>query len=157
MAFQHTLYLKSDSEEVKDLPDNLDGVKYFWQCGARDFADTVKYYGTKVSDCTYEFSNYQVARLLGTLMKELMQQYEVYDKAHSDFLDNVKYSEDTTAEMNCVNSYAILRNMDKELREAPHLYYDEFEDSYRMFNIIKGLTSLISRMKEDDILVWVAG
>jgi hypothetical protein len=157
MSFQHVLYLKRDSEEIKDLPDHLDGIRYYWQCGARDFADTLKRFGTTVEDCRYEFNSHQLARLLASLMTEFMQHYKVYDKAYDDFFKNVKNSEDTKADMNCVNSYAILRNMDSEMEGLSHHYYDEFEQSYRMYRIIDGLTSLTLNMKEDDILVWIAG
>lgn len=163
MGFQHTLYLKRDSEEVRnkdenyDLPDHLDGVKYFWQCGARDFAETVRRFGTKVGDYMYEFTPHQVARILATLMTEIMEHYEVYDKAYEDYRDSVKYNEEAKADRLCADSYVILRTMDKEIDKASHHYYDEFEDSYRMFRIIKGLTTLVRQMKEDDVLVWEAG
>jgi hypothetical protein len=47
--------------------------------------------------------------------------------------------------------------MDREMDKTPHLYYDEFEDSYRMFRIVKGLSGIASTMNEDDVLVWEAG
>ena len=163
MSFQYTLYLKRDSKEVRskdenyDLPDHLDGIKYFWQCGARGFVDTVRRFGTKVGECTYEFNPQQVARLLAALMAEIIEHYEVYDKAYEDYRENVKYNEEAKADKLCADSYAILRTMDREMDKTPRHYYDEFEDSYRMFRIIKGLTTLTSRMNEDDILVWEAG
>ena len=163
MSFQHTLYLKRDSEEVRskdenlDLPDHLDGVKYFWQCGAREFADTVRRFGTKVDEYTYEFGPHQVARILAALMAEVMEHYEVYDKAYEDYRENVKYNEEAKTDKLCADSYAILRTMDKEMDKTSHYYYDEFKDSYRMFRIVKGLTTLARQMKEDDVLVWEAG
>lgn len=163
MGFQHTLYLKRFANEVRnkdenyDLPDHLDGKKYIWQCGARDFADTVKHFGTKVDDYVYEFAPHQVARILAALMIEIIQHYEVYDKAHEDYCDNIKYNEKARADKLCADSYAILRTMDKEMDETSHHYYDEFEDSCRMFRIVKGLSNIASTMNEDDVLVWEAG
>lgn len=163
MGFQHTLYLKRFANEVRskdeshDLPDHLDGKKYIWQCGARDFASTVRYFGTKVGDYIYEFTPHQVARILAALMAEVMEHYEVYDKAYKDYRDNVKYNEEAKADKLCADSYAILRTMDKEIDETSHHYYDEFQDSYRMFRIVKGLSAIALTMKEDDILVWEAG
>ena len=163
MGFQHTLYLKRFASEVRskdenlDLPDHLDGKKYVWQCGAREFADTVRHFGTKVSDYVYEFTPHQVARILAALMTEFIQHYEVYDKAWEDYRDNVKYNEEARADKLCADSYAILRTMDREMDKTPHLYYDEFEDSYRMFRIVKGLSGIASTMNEDDVLVWEAG
>lgn len=163
MGFQHTLYLKRFASEVRskdenyDLPDHLDGKKYVWQCGARDFADTVRHFGTKVGDYVYEFAPYQVARILAALMTELIQHYEVYDKAHEDYRDNIKYNEKARADRLCTDSYAILRTMDNEMDKTSCRYLDEFEDSYRMFRIVKGLSGIASTMNEDDILVWEAG
>jgi hypothetical protein len=163
MGFQHTLYLKRFASEVRnkdenlDLPDHLDGKKYVWQCGARDFADTVRQFGTKVDEYTYEFAPHQVARILAALMSEVIEHYEVYDKAHEDYRDNVKYNEEAKADKLCADSYAILRTMDREMDETSHHYYDEFEDSYRMFRIVKGLNRIASTMNEDDVLVWEAG
>lgn len=155
MSFQHTLYLKRDSEEVKDQPEHLDGTKYHWVMGARDFADTVKRFGTKVNDYIFEFNSNQVARLLADLMAEFMQHYEVYDKAYDDFLTNVKYNDSLSADMRCIESYAIIRSLDNKMEELPDYYYTQFAELFRMIRIIKALTSLTSRMKEDDILVWV--
>jgi hypothetical protein len=90
-------------------------------------------------------------------MTEFIQHYEVYDKAYEDYRDNVKYNEEARADKLCADSYAILRTMDKEMDKTPHLYYDEFEDSYRMFRIVKGLSGIASTMNEDDVLVWEAG
>lgn len=163
MGFQHTLYLKRFAGEVRskdenyDLPDYLDGKKYIWQCGARDFVSTVRYFGTKVGDYMYEFTPHQVARLLAALMAEVMEHYEVYDKAYEDYRDNVKYNEEARADKLCADSYAILRTMDKEMDKTSHHYLDEFEDSYRMFRIVKGLSAIALTMKEDDVLVWEAG
>lgn len=163
MGFQHTLYLKRFANEVRsknenyDLPDHLDGKKYIWQCGARDFADTVRRFGTKVGEDMYEFVPHQVARILGALMAEVMERYEVYDKAWEDYRDNVKYNEEAKADKLCADSYAILRTMDKEIDKTSRHYYDEFEDSYRMFRIVKGLSGIASTMNEDDVLVWEAG
>ena len=163
MGFQHTLYLKRFASEVRnkdenlDLPDHLDGKKYIWQCGARGFADTVRYFGTKVGECTYEFAPHQVARILGALMVEIMEHYEVYDKAYEDYRDNVKYNEEARTDRLCTESYAILRTMDREMNETSRHYYDEFEDSYRMFRIVKGLSAIAKTMNEDDVLVWEAG
>ena len=163
MGFQHTLYLKRFASEVRnkdesrDLPDHLDGKKYIWQCGARDFTSTVRYFGTKVGDYVYEFTPHQVARILAALMAEVMEHYEVYDKAYEDYCDNVKYNEEARADRLCADSYAILRTMDKEMDKTSHHYYDEFQDSYRMFRIVKGLSAIVLTMKEDDVLVWEAG
>lgn len=163
MGFQHTLYLKRFAAEVRskdeshDLPDHLDGKKYIWQSGARDFASTVRYFGTKVGDYVYEFTPHQVARILAALMAEVMEHYEVYDKAYEDYRDSVKYNEEARADRLSADSYAILRTMDKEMDETSHHYYDEFQDSYRMFRIVKGLSAIALTMKEDDVLVWEAG
>lgn len=163
MGFQHTLYLKRFTSEVRskdenlDLPDHLDGKKYVWQCGARDFADTVRRFGTKVDEFTYEFAPHQVARILAALMAELIVHYEIYDKAYEDYRDNVKYNEEAKTDKLCVDSYAILRTMDNEMDKTSRHYYDEFEDSYRMFRIVKGLSGIASTMNEDDVLVWKAG
>ena len=163
MGFQHTLYLKRFANEVRnkdeslDLPDHLDGKKYIWQCGARDFADTVRHFGTKVGEYTYEFAPHQVARILAVLMAEIIEHYEVYDKAYKDYCDNVKFNEEAKADKLCADSYAILRTMDREMDKTSRHYYYEFEDSYRMFRIIKGLTAFASTMSEDDVLVWEAG
>lgn len=163
MGFQHTLYLKRFASEVRskdeshDLPDHLDGKKYIWQCGARDFASTVRYFGTKVGDYIYEFTPHQVARILAALMAEVMEHYEVYDKAYEDYRDNVKYNEEARADRLCADSYTILRTMDKEMDKTSHQYYDEFQDSYRMFRIVKGLSAIALTMKEDDVLIWEAG
>lgn len=162
MGFQHTLYLKRDAEEVRskdenlDLPDHLDGKKYVWQCGARDFTNTVRRFGTQVDEYKYEFAPHHVVRILAALMAEVIEHYEVYDKAWEDYRDNVKYNEEAKADKLCVDSYAILRTMDKEMDKTSRHYYYEFEDSYRMFRIIKGLTILASTMNEDDVLVWEA-
>jgi hypothetical protein len=163
MGFQHTLYLKRFANEVRskdekyDLPDHLDGKKYIWQSGASRFADTVRRFGTKVDEDTYEFAPHQVARILGALMAEVMEHYEVYDKAYEDYRDNVKYNGKAKADKLCADSYAILRSMDKEMVKTSCYYYDEFGDSYRMFRIIKGLSGIASTMNEDDVLVWEAG
>lgn len=163
MGFQHTLYLKRFASEVRskdenrDLPDHLDGKKYVWQCGARDFADTVRRFGTKVGDYVYEFAPHQVARILGALMAEVMEHYEVYDKVYEDYRDNVKYNEEARADKLCADSYAILRTMDKEMDKTSRHYYYEFEDPYRMFRIIRGLSGIAQTMSEDDVLVWEAG
>lgn len=163
MGFQHTLYLKRFANEVRskdenyDLPDHLDGKKYIWQCGARRFADTVRRFGTKVGEYTYEFTPHQVAHILAALMAEFIQHYEVYDKAYEDYRDSVKYNEEAKADRLCADSYAILRTMDKEMDKTPRHYLNEFEDSCRMFRIVKGLTTFAGQMKEDDVLVWEAG
>jgi hypothetical protein len=163
MGFQHTLYLKRFANEVRsndanlDLPDHLDGKKYVWQSGASGFANTVSRFGTKVGDYVYEFAPHQVARILGALMAEVMEHYEVYDKAYEDYRYNVKYNEKAKADKLCTDSYAILRAMDKEMDKTSCYYYDEFNDSYRMFRIIKGLSGIASTMNEDDVLVWEAG
>ena len=163
MGFQHTLYLKRFASEVRskdenrDLPDHLDGKKYVWQCGARDFADTVRRFGTKVDNYVYEFTPHQVARILGALMTEVMEHYEVYDKVYEDYRDNVKYNEEARADKLCADSYAILRTMDKEMDKTSRHYYYEFEDSYRMFRIVRGLSGIALTMNEDDVLIWEAG
>lgn len=157
MSFQHTLYLKRDSEEVRDLPEHLDGIKYHWQCGARALTTCLEHFGTKTSESYYEFNSHQIARFLAALMSEFMTHYAVYIKAHNDFIENVKYNEDSKADIKCIDSYAILREADNEIEEQSHHYYGSFENPQRMFNIIKGLTSLTMRMKEDDVLIWEAG
>ena len=163
MGFQHTLYLKRFANEVRsndenlDLPDHLDGKKYVWQCGARGFANTVRRFGTQVGECKYEFAPHQVARILGALMSEVITHYEVYDAAWVDYRDNVKYNKNAKADKLCADSYAILRTMDRDMDKTSCYYYDEFEDSYRMFRIVKGLSGIASTMNEDDVLVWEAG
>lgn len=163
MGFQHTLYLKRFANEVRnkdeslDLPDHLDGKKYIWQCGARNFADTVGRFGTQVDEYTYEFAPHQVVHILAALMTEVIEHYEIYDKSYKDYCNNVKYNEEAKADKLCVDSYAILRAMDKEMDKTSRRYYYKFEDSYRMFRIVKGLSNIVSTMNEDDVLVWKAG
>jgi hypothetical protein len=56
-----------------------------------------------------------------------------------------------------LESYAILRRTKNRMDEVSHWYTNTFGDEFRLKRIMDGFTTLVSRMKEDDVLVWEMG
>ena len=160
MGFQHTLYLKRDAEAVKGLPDEQDGILYHWCSGMRDFSSSVRYYGALVDNerGIYHFTLEQAMRFYVELTKEIYEQYRVLIDGYEDFQDELYKDEDQNLnpDLLALNSYAILRSVSKDMKDAPMFFTRQFEDAYKMDKIVKGFAHLLSRMKADDILVWEA-
>ena len=160
MAFQHTLYLKRDAEKVAGLPDEQDGVLYHWCSGTRDFSSSVRAHGTLVDSerGIYHFTLVQAVRFYADITKEIYEQYRVLMDGYEDFQDELYKDEDKNlnADLLALNSYAILRFVSKDMKDAPMWYTRQFEESYKMDKIMKGFAHLLSRMEADDILVWEA-
>jgi hypothetical protein len=157
MAFQHTLYLKRHAEDIKGLPDIHENRLYFWSNGARNFAHEVQVHGTKVDDHHYHFTPLQAAIFLAKLTQEFVAQRMELMDSYEDFLDNVFRNEDMKADEKQLESYAILRRTKNRMDEVSYWYTNTFGDEFRLKRIMDGFTTLVSRMKEDDVLVWEMG
>lgn len=157
MGFQHTFYLKRNEDTLND--DNLDGITYRWQCGARDFSDTVRRFGTvedKLPNGYVTFKPVQLLRLISAIGSELYGEYRILKDGYYDFVENVVYSDPQGhADKLALDSYAIWRSAYKELSELePRTHLDGFEEPHKMTNILTGLYSIVETMRDDDILVW---
>ena len=156
MGFQHTLYLQRDSEAIAGFPDEHDGTLYHWCSGARLFASSVRSYGSASKDDNEKvfFTPLQAGKLLAALTAELLSHYLVLMRGYDEFVQDIYWDEEMKADEKCLQSYAILRQMKNGLKDESFYYSSQFDELYKMEKIVKGLNSLIARMKEDDILVW---
>lgn len=157
MGFQHTLYLKQHAELVKDQRDEYEDKLFFWCAGARSFAHEVQVHGTKVDEHHYHFTPLQAAIFLAKLTQEFMGQRETLMQCYEDFLDNVFRNEEMKSDEKQLESYAILREARHKMDEVSYWYTNTFGDEFRLKRIMDGFTILVSRMKEDDVLVWEMG
>lgn len=156
MGFQHTLFLKKDTEDVAGLPDEHDGSLYHWCAGARDFATTVRWFGSVMEEDNEKvlFTPLQAGKLLAHLTTELLPHYMVLMQGYDEFVEDIFWDEEMKMEEKCLQSYAILRQMKRGLEGESFRCSAQLEELHKMKIILNGLASLIARMKEDDILVW---
>lgn len=156
MGFQHTIYLKRNESTLND--DNLDGITYRWQSGARDLSDTVRRFGTvedNLPNGYVTFKPVQLLRLISAIGSEIYGEYRILKDGYYDFVENVVYSDPQGhADTLALDSYAIWRSAHKSLSYLETMHLDEFEEPHKMTNILTGLYSIASDMKEDDILIW---
>jgi hypothetical protein len=157
MGFQHTLYLKRDAETIKGFLLHYENKLCFWSNGARNFAHEVQVHGTKADDHHYHFTPLQAAIFLAKLTQEFIAQRAELMDSYEDFLDNVFRNEDMKADEKQLESYTILRRAKNRMDEVSYWYTNTFGDEFRLKRIMDGFTTLVSRMKEDDVLVWEMG
>jgi hypothetical protein len=157
MGFQHTLYLKRDAETIKGSLLHYENKLCFWSNGARNFAHEVQVHGTKVDERHYHFTPLQAAIFLAKLTKEFMAQRAELMDSYEDFLDNVFRNKEMKSDEKQLESYAILRRTKNRMDEVSYWYTNTFGDEFRLKRIMDGFTTLVSRMKEDDVLVWEMG
>lgn len=157
MGFQHKFYLKRNESTLTD--DNLDGRTYYWQCGARDFADVVRRFGSveeDLPDGRVTFTPLQLLKLTSAMSSELYEEYRILKDGYDDFCENVIWAEDqSNVNKMSFDSYSILREEWRKYKDiSSDRYIDNFEEPHKMTNILTGLYSIVETMKDDDILIW---
>lgn len=165
MGYQHTFYIKRNEEKVKglswDLPDDIDNIYYFWFCGCRDLTPYLRRYGKTVKNDEdgqrYEFNSNQLMKFIADILNDIFMEYKLLKAAEVDYRDSVVLNDDEIrADMNAMNSYAIMRAAYKAIDEIddPRIM-DEFDAPYKLDKMITGLVKFAGEMTEDDVLVWV--
>lgn len=153
MGFQHTFYLKRYSALGED--ERYDGDKVHWIAGCRDFAHIVEYYGTKSTDLDkVEFTPVQLLKFVCDLNDALFNDWTVLINGYHDYVENVMDNENSSAEMKAMDSYAILRNIEHEIREISSQFLEEMEEPSKLKILVKALGQIATDMNDDDILVW---
>lgn len=155
MGFQHTFYLKRHSELCED--DAYDGPKEKWIAGCRDFAKTIKYFGTDIGSDKVSFTPFQLLKLIMDISSDVAGQWYIFSDAYDDYCENVKYNEDSRPEEKMLDSYSILRTADRALSDCPARNVKDLESVDKMKILISNLESLVSEMKEDDVVIWELG
>lgn len=156
MGFQHTIYLKRNESTVND--DNLDGVTYYWQCGARGLADTVRSFGTvenNLPDGYVTFTPLQLLKLISAIGSEIYDEYRVLRDGYDDYISTAVWSEPVPADKLALDAYAMWRAAYRKISALDgDKHLDNFEEPHKMTNILTGLYSIVETMKDDDILIW---
>ena len=119
MGFQHTFYLKRNESTLDD--DNLDGRTYHWQCGARNFADVVRRFGSVKADLPdgyVMFTPLQLLKLISSMGSELYEEYCILKDGYDDFCENVVWAEDqSNVNKMALDSYSILRTAQRKYKD----------------------------------------
>lgn len=152
MGFQHTFYLKRHSELGED--ESYDGPEQKWIAGCRDFAQTIKYFGTDIGNDKVSFTPLQLLKLIMDISSDVAKQWYIFADAYDDYCENVKYNEDIDLEQKMLDSYSIFRTADRLLQDCPSRNVEDLESVDKMKILISNLESLVSEMKEDDIVIW---